>query len=105
MESQIPEGRIMTRRLFPIFACLAAFAGLAPAADDTVKVTTVYPAALRQFEPPDNVIVTLPAPPPPPVVTPAASPGGTVPPERATEEPRPYLRRIKREYPEGFEAD
>lgn len=96
----------MTRPLFSILACLATLAGAAPAADDGgAKRLGVYPAVLRNFEPPDNVIVTLPGPPPEPVAKPPAVPVAAIPSEKAPDEARPYLKRVKREYPQGFEEN
>jgi len=96
---------MMTRRLFSIFASAAAFAGLALAADDGVNRKAVDPVVLRHSEPPDNVIVHLPGPPPEPVAAaPAVAEAATVP-AKTPEESRPFLKRIKRDYPPGFEED
>jgi hypothetical protein len=97
---------MMTRRLFSIFVCVSALASLAPAADDGgAKRTAFYPAVMRNLEPPDNVIVALPGPPPEPVAKPRAVPAAAVTPAKALEQPLPYLRRAKREYPQGFEEN
>jgi hypothetical protein len=95
----------MIRPVFSIFACLATLAGAAPAADDGVNRPGVYPAVLRHLEPPDNVIIILPGPPPEPVAMPVGAPVAAIPPEKALDAPRPYLRRVKREYPPGFEEN
>jgi hypothetical protein len=82
----------------------ALLAGMAHAADDAGARTHLNPPVLMHSEPPDSAIVTLPGPPPEPVA-PAAVPVATLNHDRVLDEPRPYLRRAKREYPVGFEED
>ena len=94
-----------TRRFFSMLVSVAALlAGMAHAADDAGARTHLNPPVLMHSEPPDSAIVTLPGPPPEPVA-PAAVPVATLNHDRVLDEPRPYLRRSKREYPVGFEED
>jgi hypothetical protein len=94
-----------TRRFFSMLVSVAALAGIAHAADDPgTPRTRLNPPVLAHSELPDSAIVTLPGPPPEPV-TPAAVPVATLNHDRVPDQPRPFLRRTKREYPTGFEED
>ena len=92
------------RWLALILAPVALFAVSAMAADDRNHPLSAMPPVMRNFEQPDSVIVRLPGPPPDPATpAPPALAPNTGP--KNLDEARPLLRRIKREYPPGFEED
>jgi hypothetical protein len=96
---------MITRRSFSMLVSVAVLlARIAHAADDAGARTHLNPPVLMHSEPPDSAIVTLPGPPPEPVA-PAAVPVAMLNHDRVPDEPRPFLRRAKREYPPGFEED
>jgi hypothetical protein len=96
---------MLTRRFFSMLVSVAALAQIANAADDAgTPRSHLNPPVLLHSEPPDSAIVTLPGPPPEPLA-PAAIPVATLNHDRVPDEPRPFLRRAKREYPPGFEED
>jgi hypothetical protein len=94
------------RRLALMLGSAALFAVLALAADDGGKISTSkVPLVLRNPDPPNTAVVTLPGPPPEPVADQRTTVVPDAPRARDLDEARPVLRRTKREYPEGFEQD
>jgi hypothetical protein len=99
---------MMTRRLFSILGPVVTLAGLAYAADGSGSNSNgVIAPVLRHSEPPDSVFVTLPGPAPEPIAAPAAPPTASAGVRRGktADEARPFLRRVKPDYPPGFEQD
>jgi hypothetical protein len=97
---------MIARRFISMLVSVAVLAGIvAHAADDlNTPRTNPKPTVLLHSEPPDSAIVTLPGPAPEPVA-PSPVPVESTRRDRAPDEPRPFLRRGKREYPPGFEED
>jgi hypothetical protein len=105
-------------RLFSItvLACPGVWGAGSPRPADDLERTgitseaasAVRPSVLRPMEPPDSVVVTLPGPPPRAVVKsiPAAPIATIVMPQPPPLDlARPVLRRVKPNYPSGFEQD
>lgn len=93
---------MITRRFISMLVPLAALALFAHA-DDGSPRNGLNPPVLARTEPPDSTIVKLPGPPPEPAGPPPVS--VVVPAIIIPDQPRPFLRRTKREYPAGFDED
>jgi ABC-type amino acid transport substrate-binding protein len=97
---------MMTRRFLSTIAAAAVLAGIAHASDDGGPAHAgLKPPVLQHSEPLDSAVVTLPGPPPEPVAAPAPAAVAAVRLDKAPDEPRPFLHRVKRVYPPGFEED
>jgi hypothetical protein len=94
-----------TRRFLSTLVLVVVLTCIAEAADDGAPPRAgLTPKVLVHSEPPDSVIVTLPGPPPEPI-PPFAAPIAATRPDKIPDAPRPFLHRVKREYPAGFEED
>jgi len=93
------------RRYVSTLVSVAALSVAVYAADEGgTPRTGLHSPVLLHSEAPDSAIVTLPGPAPEPVA-PAVVPVTATRRDRVPEEPRPFLHRVKREYPAGFEED